>query len=241
VTAEQGGARGAPAAPAAAVLLVEDEADLAFLIGRNLEQQGYAVTTCPTVAAARAALDRGAPDLLLLDVNLPDGTGFELLRGLRAAQVFTPALFLTARTDEADRLMGFAVGGDDYVCKPFSMAELAARVGAIVRRARQAGRASYQGPTFRADFERFRLTRLDTGEEHVLTYLEAEVLRYLTARPNVPVSRNDLLNDVWGHDRYPTTRTIDTHMLNLRKKLELDPQRPRHLLTVHGTGYKFVP
>jgi DNA-binding response OmpR family regulator len=223
----------------ASVLLLEDEGDLAFLVRKNLEQQGYRVTACGSLRDAREALKGGVPDLLLLDVNLPDGSGFDLLRGLRAQQVFVPALFLTARTDEADRLTGFAVGGDDYVCKPFSMAELLARVGAIARRAKHTGQSSYTGPGFKIEFDRFRLTRGD--EEHALTYLEAEVLRYLTARPNQAVSRNDLLNEVWGHDRFPTTRTVDTHMLNLRKKLEVDSQRPRHLLTVHGLGYKFVP
>lgn len=223
----------------ASVLVVEDEADLAFLVRRNLEQQGYRVTACGSLREAREAVRAAPPDLLLLDVNLPDGTGFDLLRRLRDEQVFAPALFLTARTDEADRLTGFAVGGDDYVCKPFSMAELVARVGAIVRRARQAGQSAYAGPGFRIEFDRFKLVRGD--QEHPLTYLEAEVLRYLTARPNQAVSRNLLLNEVWGLDRFPTTRTVDTHMLNLRKKLERDPQRPRHLLTVHGVGYKFVP
>ncbi len=227
-------AEGAPS-----VVVVEDEADLAFLLRRNLEQQGYRVTACGTLREAREVVRAAAPDLLLLDVNLPDGDGFELLRHLRREQVFAPALFLTARTDEADRLTGFAVGGDDYVCKPFSMAELVARVGAIVRRARQAGQSSYAGPGFRIEFDRFKLVRGE--EEHALTYLEAEVLRFLTARPNQPVSRNALLNEVWGLDRFPTTRTVDTHMLNLRKKLERDPQKPRHLLTVHGVGYKFVP
>lgn len=228
------------AEPQGRALLVEDEADLAFLVRKNLEQQGYQVTTCGTTRAAKDALARGAaPDVLLLDVNLPDGSGFDLLRGLRGQQVFTPALFLTARTDEADRLTGFAVGGDDYVCKPFSMAELVARVGAIVRRARASATAVYQGRGFSVDFDRYRLTR--GGEGFALTFLEAEVLRYLTARPNEPVSRNDLLDEVWGHDRYPTTRTIDMHVLNLRKKLEPDPAAPRHLLTVHGVGYKFVP
>lgn len=222
------------------ILLVEDEEDLVFLLRRNLEQQGYRVTACRTTREAREAVRAAAPDLLLLDVNLPDGNGFDLLRRLRGEQVFVPALFLTARTDEADRLTGFAVGGDDYVCKPFSMAELMARVGAIVRRARQSGQAtSYVGPGFRIEFDRFRLVR--GTEEHPLTYLEAEVLRFLTARPNQAVSRNELLNEVWGLDRFPTTRTVDTHMLNLRKKVEADPARPRHLLTVHGVGYKFVP
>jgi DNA-binding response OmpR family regulator len=233
-------ADGVSAGVGGSILLVEDEADLVFLLRRNLEQQGHRLTACRTTREAREQVRAAAPDLLLLDVNLPDGNGFDLLKRLRAEQVFAPALFLTARTDEADRLMGFAVGGDDYVTKPFSMAELVARVGAMLRRARQSGQAtSYVAPGFTIEFDRFRLVR--GAEEHALTYLEAEVLRVLTARPNQPVSRTELLNEVWGADRFPTNRTIDTHMLNLRKKVEADPARPRHLLTVHGVGYKFVP
>ncbi|MGE0712843.1 MAG: response regulator transcription factor [Planctomycetota bacterium] len=223
------------------ILVLEDEEDLVFLLRQNLEQQGYRVTAAGTVAAARAALRGEArPDVLLLDVNLPDGSGFELLTELRRAQVWTPAVFLTARSEEADRLLGFATGGDDYVVKPFSMAELLARLGAIVRRSRRAdasGEARFPG--FRIDFERYTLHK-DGEEPQALTYLESELLRYLIERPNQPVSRNELLNQVWGYDRFPTTRTVDTHVLNLRKKLEPDPRNPRHLLTAHGVGYKWV-
>lgn len=223
----------------ARVLLLEDERDLAFLLEKNLVQAGCQVTACPTVRQARVALGSGpAPDLLLLDVNLPDGSGFELLRELRRGGTWTPALFLTARSEEADRLTGFAVGGDDYVIKPFSMAELLARASAIVRRTRQGPRASWSCPDFRVDFERYLLVR--AGQEQTLTYLEAELLRLLVERLGQPVSRTEILNQVWGHDRYPTTRTVDMHVLNLRKKLEPDPTQPRWLLTVHGVGYKLV-
>ncbi|MBL4845961.1 MAG: response regulator transcription factor [Planctomycetes bacterium] len=223
----------------AEVVVVEDEEDLAFLLRQNLETQGYRVTTCGTLRAARHALEGARPALLLLDVNLPDGTGFDLLGELRRAQVWTPAIFLTARSAEADRLLGFAVGGDDYVVKPFSMAELLARVAAIVRRSQLTRPPEASFPTFRIDFERYVLHRV--GQEPApLTYLESELLRYLIERPGEAVSRNTLLNEVWGYDRFPTTRTVDTHVLNLRKKLEEDPKQPRHLLTVHGIGYKFV-
>jgi DNA-binding response OmpR family regulator len=221
------------------VLLLEDERDLAFLLERNLRQLGCEAVVCHDLAAARRALDaHGVHDLLLLDVNLPDGSGFELLRELRARGTWTPAVFLTARSEEADRLTGFAVGGDDYVSKPFSMAELMARVGAIVRRARQGGRAGWSCAAFRVDFDRYLLVR--DGREVPLTYMEAELLRLLAERAGQPVSRNEILDQVWGHDRFPTTRTVDMHVLNLRKKLEPDPARPRHLLTVHGVGYKLV-
>ena len=224
----------------ALVLIVEDEEDLAFLLGRNLESAGYRVVTCGTLSAARSALAAESPEVLLLDVNLPDGSGFDLLASLRAAQIWTPTVFLTARSAEADRLLGFAVGGDDYVVKPFSMAEVLARVAAIVRRGRQQRDSDASFPTFRVDYERYVLHRAG-HEPQALTYLESEMLRYLTERPGEHVSRNALLNEVWGYDRFPTTRTVDTHMLNLRKKLEEDPKNPRHLVTVHGVGYKFVP
>jgi DNA-binding response OmpR family regulator len=223
----------------AAILVLEDETDLAFLLQQNLQQQGHAVTCCETVSKARAALAEAPADLLLLDVNLPDGTGFELLGELRKQGVWTPAIFLTARDDESDRLLGFAVGGDDYVVKPFSMAELLARVSAIVRRSQQVSSRCYEHTAFQVDFERYTLTK--GGEQQPLTYLESELLRYLSGRPGEAVSRNELLNKVWGYDRFPSTRTVDTHMLNLRRKLEDDPKEPRYLLTVHGIGYKFVP
>lgn len=223
----------------AEIVVVEDEEDLAFLLRQNLETQGYRVRTCGTLRAAREALRGATPALLLLDVNLPDGTGFDLLGELRRAQVWTPAVFLTARSAEADRLLGFAVGGDDYVVKPFSMAELLARVAAIVRRSQLQRSQEASFASFRVDFERYVLHR-QGHEPAPLTYLESELLRYLIERPGEAVSRNTLLNEVWGYDRFPTTRTVDTHVLNLRKKLEDDPKQPRHLLTVHGIGYKFI-
>ncbi|RMG16355.1 MAG: DNA-binding response regulator [Planctomycetota bacterium] len=223
----------------ASVLVLEDETDLLFLLERNLAQQGYRVSACETLADAEEARAREPHDLYLLDVNLPDGSAFDWLTRVRQRGDMTPAVFLTARAEEADRLLGFAVGGDDYVVKPFSMAELLARLAAIVRRTRGPERDRYACATFEVDFARYLLVRGD--EEIALTYLEAELLRYLVARPGKAVGRRELLERVWGYDRYPSTRTVDTHVLNLRKKLERDPSRPRHLLTVHGVGYKFQP
>ncbi|MEZ6184436.1 MAG: response regulator transcription factor [Planctomycetota bacterium] len=218
------------------VLVLEDEPDLRFLLGQNLAQQGYRVLEAGRVAEARGLV---SPEvgLFLFDVMLPDGDGFELLRELRGQGVTTPTVFLTAKTAEPDRLLGFAVGGDDYVTKPFSMAELMARIGAILRRGPLV-QETYRGPTFWVDFTRYVLHK---GEQEIaLTYLESELLRYLVERPGQAVDRLELLNQVWGYDRYPTTRTVDTHVLNLRRKLEPDPKHPVHLLTVHGVGYKFV-
>jgi len=223
-----------------AILIVEDEPDLLFLLRRNFAKQGYRVVEAATCAAAREALRRDPVDLLLLDVNLPDGDGFELLQGWRREGRWQPAVFLTARADEADRLRGFAVGGDDYVTKPFSMAELVARVGAILRRSQQPPPdQAFRCDAFELDVARYRLTPRG-GEPLTLTYLECELLRYLIEREGQAVSRNELLNEIWGYDQFPSTRTVDTHVLNLRKKLEPDPGAPRHLVTVHGVGYKFV-
>ncbi len=222
----------------ARVLLVEDEEDLAFLVAQNLRAQGFEVTLAGDLARGRAAAAERAYDLLIIDVGLPDGEGFDLLRERRKDGDLTPAIFLTARSTEQDRLLGFAIGGDDYVGKPFSMAELIARASAIVRRARGAARSGWEGAGFRVDFERYVLVR--DGEEHALTHLESELLRYLIGRRGEAVSRRELLDRVWGYDSYPSTRTVDTHVHALRRKLEPDPGAPRHLLTVHGIGYKFV-
>jgi DNA-binding response OmpR family regulator len=160
------------------ILILEDEPDLLFLLRQNLEREGFRVLPAETCRAAREALAAADADLLLLDVNLPDGNGFDLLETWRQEGRWTPTVFLTARADEADRLRGFAVGGDDYVCKPFSMAELVARVGAIIRRSRQTESAqTYRCGAFEIDYARYRLVP-QGGEALTLTYLETELLRY---------------------------------------------------------------
>ena len=221
------------------VLVVEDDPDMGFLLQRNFEREGYSVQWADCLEQAHVRLAEVVPDLLVLDVNLPDGTGFQLLDHLRKRNVMAPAVFLTARTDEADRLMGFAVGGDDYVTKPFSMAELLARLAALCRRAKQRNVERFSCEGFTVDFERYLVER--DGEDKPLTFLESELLRYLIDRSPKPVSRAELLNDIWGFQEFPTTRTVDTHVYSLRKKVEADPGNPKHLLTVHGVGYKFLP
>jgi DNA-binding response OmpR family regulator len=171
---------------------------------------------------------------------LPALSGFDVCRRARREGKLMPILMLTARGQEVDRVMGLDLGADDYVTKPFSIPELLARVRALLRRA-NAGTSLPERVSFgdvRVEFERYEAVR---GERAVrLSPKEFGVLRLLAAREGEVVSRTDLLHEVWGYDRYPTTRTVDNHMASLRSKLEEDPANPRFLLTVHGVGYKFV-
>jgi DNA-binding response OmpR family regulator len=172
---------------------------------------------------------------------LPRMSGLELCRKLRTHDVQTPVLMLTARSEEADRVRGLDLGGDDYVTKPFSLPELMARVRALLRRTSSAA-GSPDRLTFGqvdVDFERYEVHRC--GQAVVMTRKEFALLRFLASRKNTVVSRDDILNKVWGVDSYPVTRTVDNHIASLRAKLETNPAHPDHIQTVHGVGYKFVP
>jgi DNA-binding response OmpR family regulator len=180
------------------------------------------------------------PDLVLMDVMMPTQDGLETTRKLRASGLWMPVVFLSARGDEISRVLGLEIGGDDYITKPFSMRELLARVKVILRRAGQG--PPLTGLTIgdrRVDLETYTVT-LSSGATHALSHLEAQVLEYLAARPKQPVSRTELLNEVWGLNAYPTNRTVDNVIVRLRKKLEPNPKEPRHLITAHGVGYKLV-
>ncbi len=222
----------------ARLLLVEDDAALARGLSYNLEREGYAVLQAADGAAARAALAAGGLDLVLLDLGLPDADGLELLRELRARDAALPVLCLTARGQETDVVMGLQSGADDYVTKPFGLAELLARVAARLRARRGpagAGRRRVLGGVT-VDLAARKVLRPDGEEE--LTTLEAELLAYLLQRRGQAVERAQLLRDLWGVQRPGSTRTLDNHVARLRRKLELDPSRPRVLVTVHGTGYR---
>jgi DNA-binding response OmpR family regulator len=180
------------------------------------------------------------PDLIILDIMLPRMSGYELCRKLRAESVTTPIVMLTARGDEADRVVGLDLGADDYITKPFSVRELLARIRAVLRRA-QAQSVLPEELRFAnvvVDFRRYEARK--AGRPVDLTRKEFGLLRLLAARSGEPVTRDDLLNEVWGYDANPTTRTVDNHVASLRAKLEENPSEPRHLFTVHGVGYKWV-
>jgi DNA-binding response OmpR family regulator len=224
------------------ILIIED--DLAILRGLkdNLEYESYEVLTATDGEQGYCLIQETKPDLIILDLMLPKMNGYELCRKVRKEGIPTPILMLTARGEEMDRVHGLDLGADDYVTKPFSVPELLARIRAIIRRIHKARTGDLPnevrfGDVF-IDFKCFE-ARKDDGSLD-MSRKEFGVLRLLAARAGEVVSRDELLDEVWGYDRYPTTRTVDNHISLLRTKLEDDPSHPRHLITVHGVGYKLV-
>jgi DNA-binding response OmpR family regulator len=224
----------------ARLLLVEDNADLAYGLRNNLEIDGHSVET---VESGEAALDRvrdRAPDLIVLDLMLPNLDGYQVLRRLRADGHDMPVLILTARTQEADKVLGFRLGADDYVTKPFGVLEVLARIGALLRRANRY--AALKAVERFGDIEVNCETRIVTrgGRPVELSPMEFALLVALIARRGASVSRLELLQDVWGHSAAVVTRTVDTHIAELRRKLETRPAQPVHILTVRKVGYRLA-
>ncbi len=225
--------------PEEKILLVEDEAPIRDGLKEKLESEGYRVATAETVADAIRALD-GAPDLVVLDRRLPDGEGLDVMRHAREAGSRCGFVVLSARGMPEDRVEGLEDGADDYVTKPFHLRELLARVRAVLAR-RGEGEGSTGRDTAFGEYALDLGTRsLRKGRREIaLTRLEFELLHYFLRNPSRAVSRNELLDRVWGYDRYPTTRTVDFHVLSLRKKIETKGAKPKHILTVPGVGYRF--
>jgi DNA-binding response OmpR family regulator len=222
------------------ILVVEDDTAILRGLTDNLRFEGYEVLPVRTGDEGLRVIQEEEPDLVILDIMLPVLSGFDICRRARKQGKKMPILMLTARGQEVDKIMGLDLGADDYVTKPFSIPELLARVRALLRRA-DAGSPLPERARFgdvRVEFESYEATKRGSGVR--LSPKEFGVLRLLVAREGDVVSRTDLLHEVWGYDRFPTTRTVDNHLASLRSKLEEDPASPRHLLTVHGVGYKFV-
>ena len=236
-------------APPRRILVVEDEKNLAAGLKLNFELEGYEVEVAPTAREAAAKLLRvGSFDAILLDVMLPDATGFDLLAKVRGAGDFTPVLMLTARDATGDRVRGLELGADDYLTKPFELEELLARVRSMLRRRnweREQGEVG-QGTT---EILRFDHAEIDfkarearrEGREIKLTRLEFDLLHYLSQRPNTVCTREELQAEVWKLDNYPSSRMVDNFILRLRKHFEPNPSKPRYFVSVRGAGYKFVP
>jgi two-component system, OmpR family, alkaline phosphatase synthesis response regulator PhoP len=220
----------------ARILVVEDNPDLAFGLRNNFEIEGYDVDVADDGLKGLERARHWAPNLIVLDLMLPGMDGYRVLRSLRAEGIDTPVLILTARGEEADKVMGFRHGADDYVTKPFGVLELLARVEALLRRTR---RASPMADRFgEITIERASRLVLREGETVSLAPLEYDLLLALFDRRGAVATRHELLREVWGHQASVVSRTVDTHILELRKKLERDPARPRHILTVRKTGYR---
>jgi DNA-binding response OmpR family regulator len=223
------------------VLIVEDDPAILRGLRDNLLAESYEVLTASDGEAGYRLAREQEPDLVILDLMLPRMSGYEVCRKLRDQGITTPILMLTARGEEADRVLGLDLGADDYVTKPFSVRELLARVRAIVRRANPPTPLpdELRFDDVVVDFRRYEARKGDRRIE--MTRKEYGLLRYLAARSGEVVRRDELLEEVWEYRNYPTTRTVDNHVLALRAKLEDGPAEPRHLITVHGVGYKFVP
>jgi two-component system alkaline phosphatase synthesis response regulator PhoP len=223
------------------ILLVEDEPGLVLTLTDRLSSEGYAVETA---VDGEAGLERAlaAPfDLIILDVMLPRKNGFDVCRDLRQKNVQTPVLMLTARGQVVDKVVGLKLGADDYVTKPFELLELLARIEALLRRAPSTSASApdtYQFGPVRIDFRRAEVDR--EGQPVELSSLEFKLLHYLIEHRGNVISRDTLLDEVWGYDAMPSTRTVDVHVAWLRQKLEPNPRHPQFILTVHGLGYKFA-
>ena len=222
------------------ILIIEDEADLVRGLELNLKSEGYAVLSAANGPDGLQAALRHSPDLVLLDVMLPGMSGLDVCRELRRRQFERPIIMLTARSAEVDRVVGLEIGADDYVTKPFGIRELLARIRVRLRRhdGRPDPAAVLRFADVVIDFEKHEASR--AGARVDLTGKELEVIRLLAANRGKIVTRERLLEEVWGYEHFPTTRTVDNHILRLRQKLEEDPSDPRFILSVYGEGYKFV-
>ena len=223
------------------ILVIEDDPAILRGLADNLRFESYEVLTAADGESGYRLILEKKPDMIVLDLMLPKLSGYEICRKARAAGIETPILMLTARGEEADRVLGLDLGADDYVAKPFSVRELLARIRAILRRV-QPPKALPDELLFddvAVDFRSYEARK--GGKALELTRKEFQVLRLLAARAGEVVTRDELLNEVWGYENYPTTRTVDNHLAALRAKLERDPADPQYLRTVHGVGYKFVP
>jgi two-component system phosphate regulon response regulator PhoB len=227
----------------ATVLIVEDEPAILELIAVNLEHAGFETLRAKSAEEAGRLLADILPDLVLLDWMLPGQSGLALARRLRgdARTRDMPLIFLTARADEPDKIAGLEAGADDYITKPFAVRELLARIKAALRRTgvgKGLSRVMHIGDAT-IDLVKGKVERGATV--HSLGHFELEILKILVEHAEQPVDRNKLLDVIWGLEGFPITRTVDNHIVSLRRKIEPDPKRPRHIVTVHSIGYKFVP
>jgi two-component system alkaline phosphatase synthesis response regulator PhoP len=225
------------------ILVVEDDPSLGEGLQLNLELEGWEAVVCRSAEEAEPVWRAGGVDLVILDIGLPGEDGLAFCRRIRSAGDRVPLLFLTARDQSRDRVLGLDEGGDDYMTKPFHLGELLARIKGLFRREEWARDRSVPDEiTIGPSRVNLRLRTLENASGvHELREKEAMILRLLAEKRGEPVDRHTILNRIWGFDAFPTTRTVDNFIVNLRKLLEEDPADPRHLVTVRGVGYRLVP
>ncbi len=224
------------------ILLIEDEPGLVLTLSDRFRSEGYEVESAGEGGIGIERATTEPFDLIILDLMLPDMSGFDVCRDLRQQQVHIPILMLTARAQVEDKVVGLKLGADDYLTKPFETIELMARIEALLRRSAASpitsATGSYEFGEVKVDFPSAEVTR--DGEPVELSAREFQLLSYLIENRGVVLSRDELLNNVWGYDAMPSTRTVDVHISWLRQKVEANPRHPQFILTVHGLGYKFV-
>jgi DNA-binding response OmpR family regulator len=226
--------------PMEKILVIEDDRAINKALKHLLESEGFAIEIAQDGAAGLAAFRQSEPSLVILDLKLPKMPGRDLCREFKQASPSLPVIVLSAASDEVDKVLLLELGADDYVTKPFSPKELLARIRAVLRRSQRVTPVDqYTFDEVTVDFAKMELTL--AGKPVALTPQEFRMLKYFMLNSERVLTREKLLNEVWGYDCYPSTRTVDTHILKLRQKLEKDPANPVYFLTVHGVGYKFVP
>ena len=221
------------------IAIIEDDESVRRSLTLNLELEGFKVVTAADGEQGILLVNETRPDLILLDVMMPKKDGLQACKEIRGAGISTPLILLTARSAEVDKVLGLDLGADDYLAKPFGMLELIARVKALLRRTqttKEVDEVKFDDVVI--DFKAYRAARADQPLE--LSAREYRLLRYLVAKRGSVVTRDELLDEVWGYNSYPSTRTVDNHIARLRQKIEDNVEEPRHILTVHGVGYTFV-
>ena len=224
----------------AKILIVEDEPGMVAGLRDNFEFEGYQVLSALDGVAGLERALADTPDLVILDVMMPRMSGLDVCKQLKSKRPAIPIIMLTARGQEVDKVVGLELGADDYVTKPFSIRELLARVKAVLRRAGSLpkDKERYSFGEVEVNLRSCQVSR--QGRSIEFSSKEFDLLKYFLAHPGEALTRDRLLEEVWGYDKFPTTRTVDAHIVRLRQKLEAKPEDPRFFLTVHGTGYKFV-
>lgn len=222
------------------LLIIEDEEKMVSVLKDNLEFEGYQVSTAKDGKEGLNKISNNVFDLILLDVMMPYVSGFDVCKQIRADRNTTPVIMLTAKGEEIDKVLGLELGADDYITKPFSLRELLARIKVILRRTQSMVSSEDDVKIGKLNVRFSSYDAFENGKQITLTHREFDVLKYLWRHKNSTVSRDDLLISIWQMDDGITARTVDNFILHLRQKIEYNPSHPRHILTVHGIGYKFI-